>query len=71
MTSTYTSMYAELPETSEYVDSEEEDDLGLGLDFSGLHDPEAMWHFLSTCNHFLSDGSNDYSSDDEGYDPTW
>jgi hypothetical protein len=30
-----------------------------------------MRHFLSACDYFLSNGSNDYSSDDEGYDPTW
>jgi hypothetical protein len=31
---------------------------------------EAMRHFLSACDYYLFDGSNDYSSDDEGYDPT-
>jgi hypothetical protein len=69
-TSTYISMYTDLPETSEYLDSEAEDDLGPSLDFSRLHDPKAMWHFLSACDHFLSDGSNDYNFDDEGYDST-
>jgi hypothetical protein len=69
-TSTYTNMYVDLLEPSGYQDSEEEDGLGPGLDFSGLHDPRAMGHFLSACDSLLSDGSNDYSSDDEGYDPT-
>jgi hypothetical protein len=41
-----------------------------GWDFFGLHDPISMRHFLSTCDYYLSDGSNDYNSDDEGYDPT-
>lgn len=70
MTRTYTSMYADLIETSEYPDFEAEDDMGPCLDFSRLHDPRAMRHFLSACDHFLSDGSNDYNFDDEGYDPT-
>jgi hypothetical protein len=29
-----------------------------------------MRHFLSACDYYLSDSSNDYSSDDEGYDST-
>jgi hypothetical protein len=28
--------------------------MGLGLDFSGLHDPEAMLQFLFTCDELLS-----------------
>lgn len=51
--------------TSERVDSEVEDDLDPDFDFSGLHSPRAMQHFLSTCDYYLSN-----SSDDEGYDPT-
>jgi hypothetical protein len=57
-------------QNSEYVGSEANDDLGPGLDFSGLRDPGAMRHFLSACDYYLSDSSNDYSSDDGGYDPT-
>jgi hypothetical protein len=56
--------------TSEGVDSEEEDDMDPGLDFSRLHDPDSMWHFLSSCDYYLSDGSNNYNFDDEGYNPT-
>jgi hypothetical protein len=56
--------------TSERVDYEEEDDMDPGLDFSGLHDPDSMRHILSACDYYLSDDSNDYSSDYEGYDPT-
>ena len=59
-------MYADLPKPSRYLDSKEEDGLGPSLDFSGLHDPEAMWHFLSVCDNLLFDGFNDYSSNDEG-----
>jgi hypothetical protein len=84
-TSTYTTMYEELlghhlrstlgllatSPNSEYVGSKAEDDLGPGLGFSGLRHPGAMRHFLSTCDYYLSNGSNDYNSDDEGYDPTW
>lgn len=29
-----------------------------------------MQHFLSTSGYYLSNGSNDYNSDDKGYDPT-
>lgn len=29
-----------------------------------------MRHFLSTCDYYLSDDSNDYTSNDEGYNPT-
>lgn len=57
-------MYRELLGTSEYVNFETEDDLGPDLDFFGLHDPEAMWCFLTACDCLLSDGSNDYSFDD-------
>jgi hypothetical protein len=58
------------PFRSECLDSEEEDGPGPGLDFSGLHDPEAMLQFLFACDDLLFDGSNDYNSDKEGYDPT-
>lgn len=66
-TCTYTSMYANLLESSGYLDSKEEDDLCPGLDFSRLRDPEAMRLFLSVCDNLLFDGSNNYNSDDEGY----
>ena len=81
--STYTSTYIELPghhlwstldllatsPTSKHVGSDAEDGLDPGLDFSRLHDPEAMQH-LSRCDYYLFDESNDYNSDDEGYDLT-
>jgi hypothetical protein len=54
----------------EYVGFEAEDDFGPSLDFSGLCDLGTMRHFLSTCDNYLSDGSDDYNSDDEGYDST-
>jgi hypothetical protein len=50
--------------TSEHVDSEEGDDLDPCLDFSGLHDPRSMQHFMSVCDYYSFDGSNDYSFDD-------
>jgi hypothetical protein len=56
--------------TSEHGDSEEEDDMDPDLDFFGLCDPDSMWHFLSVCDYYLFDVSNDYNFDDEGYDPT-
>eukprot|EP00267_Zea_mays_P043203 XP_020395269.1 uncharacterized protein LOC109940245 [Zea mays] len=82
--STHMSAYTELPghhlqstldllattPTSEHVDSEVGDDLDPGLDFFGLCDLGSMRHFLSACDYYLSDDSNDYSSDDEGYNPT-
>jgi hypothetical protein len=40
--SAFTSMYVDLPFPSGCLDSEEEDGLEPGLDFSGLHDHEAM-----------------------------
>lgn len=55
----------------EHVGYEAEDDLDLSLDFSRLHDPRAMRQFLTTCDYYISEGSNDYNSNDEGYDPTW
>jgi hypothetical protein len=63
-------MYVDLPFRSECLDSEEEDGLGPGLDFSRLRDPEAMLQFLFACDGLLFDGSNDYNSDEECYDPT-
>jgi hypothetical protein len=51
--------------------SEEEDDPDVSWDFSGLHDPDAMRDFMSTCDHCLSGCSDDdHSLDDEGCDPT-
>jgi hypothetical protein len=69
-TSAFTNMYANLPFHSGCLDSEEEDGPGLGLDFSRLRDPEAMLQFLFACDDLLSDGSNDYNSNEEGYDST-
>jgi hypothetical protein len=63
-------MYANLPFPLGCLDSKEEDDSGRDLDFTGLRDPEAMQHFLFACDDLLFDGSNDYNSADEGYDPT-
>jgi hypothetical protein len=58
------------PFPSGCLDSEEENCPGPSLDFSGLHDPEAMLQFLFACDNLLSDGSNDYNFDEEGYNPT-
>jgi hypothetical protein len=69
-TSAFTSMYAGLPFPSRCLDFEEEDGLGPGLDLSELHGPEAILQFLFACDKVLSYGSDDYSSDEEGYDPT-
>jgi hypothetical protein len=50
---------------------EEEDDLNVSWDFSGLRDPGAMRDFMSACDHCLSGCSDDgHSLDDEGCDPT-
>jgi hypothetical protein len=82
--STYTSTYTELLDhhlqstldllatspTSKPMGTEEGDDPDSRLDFSRLRDPGAMQHFLSACDYYLSDRSNDYNSDDEGYGPT-
>jgi hypothetical protein len=69
-TSAFTSMYAYLPFPSGCLDSKEEDNLGPSQDFSRLCDPKAMLQFLFACDDLLSDGSNDYSFDEEGYAPT-
>jgi hypothetical protein len=84
LVSTHMSAYTELPghhmqstldllattPTSEHVDSKG-DDLDPGLDFSRLYDLMAMRHFMSVCDYYLSDNSNDYISDDKGYIPSW
>jgi len=50
-----------------HIDSSEEDEAWARADFSGLHDPEAMRHFLAASDYCF--GYSD--SDDEGtYDPT-
>jgi hypothetical protein len=69
-TSAFTNMYADFPFPSRCLDSEEEDGLGRGLDFSRLCDPEAMLQFLFACDELLSDGLDGYNIDEEGYDPT-
>jgi hypothetical protein len=57
--------------TSGPASSEEEDDLDVSWDFSGLRDPGAMRDFMSACDHCLSGCSDDgHSLDDEGYDLT-
>jgi hypothetical protein len=57
--------------TSGPASSEEEDDLDVSWDFSGLRDPGAMRDFMSACDHCLSGCSDDgHSLDDEGYDST-
>lgn len=48
----------------EHVDSKKGDDLYPSLDFSRLRDLGSMRHFLSACDYYLSDGYNDYNSDD-------
>jgi hypothetical protein len=63
-------MYADIPFPSGCRDPREEDCTGLDLDFFGLHNPEAMLQFLFTCDELLSDGSDDYITDEEGYDAT-
>jgi hypothetical protein len=51
--------------------SEEEDDLDFGWDFSGLRDPSAMRDFMTACDYYLSDCSDDgHSLDDEGCGPS-
>jgi hypothetical protein len=35
-------------------DSEEEDDLDSGWDFSGFHDPSAMRDLMTACDYCLS-----------------
>jgi hypothetical protein len=51
--------------------SEEEDEPNSGWDFSGLHDPSAMRDFMTTCDYYLSDCSDDgHSLDDEGCSPS-
>jgi hypothetical protein len=69
-TTAFTIMYVDLPFPSWCLEFEEEDNLGLGLDFSGLHDPEALLQFLFTCNELLSDGPDNYNTDEKAYDPT-
>jgi hypothetical protein len=51
--------------------SEEEDEPDSGWDFSGLGNPSAMRDFMTACDYFLSDYSNDsHSLDDEGCGPS-
>jgi hypothetical protein len=57
--------------TSGPAGSEEENDLDVSWDFSGLRDPSAMRDFMSACDHRLYGCSDDgHSLDDEGCDPT-
>jgi hypothetical protein len=50
--------------------SEEEDGPDSGWDFSGLRDPSAMRDFMTACDYYLSDCSDDgHSLDEEGCGP--
>jgi hypothetical protein len=50
---------------------EEEDDPDSGWDFSGLSNPSAMRDFMTACDYFLSDCSDDgHNLDDEGCGPS-
>jgi hypothetical protein len=69
-TGSFTSLYAGFPFPSRCLDSEEEDGPGPRLDFFGLRDLEAMLQFLFVCDKLLSDGSDDYNANEEGYEPT-
>jgi hypothetical protein len=51
--------------------SEEEDELDSGWDFSGLGNPSAMRDFMTACEYYLSDCSDDgHILDDEGCGPS-
>jgi hypothetical protein len=51
--------------------SEEEDEPDSGWDFSGLSNPSAMRDFMTACDYYLSDCSDDgHSLDDEGCGPS-
>jgi hypothetical protein len=51
--------------------SEEDDEPDSGSDFSGLSNPSAMRDFMTTCDYYLSDCSDDgHSLDDEGCGPS-
>jgi hypothetical protein len=51
--------------------SEEEDEPDSSWDFSGLGNPSAMRDFMTACDYFLSDCSDDgHSLDDEGCGPS-
>jgi hypothetical protein len=62
-TSSLTSLYTGLPFPSGCFDSEEEDGLGIGLDFSRMRDPESMLQFMFACDELLSDSLDDYKAD--------
>jgi hypothetical protein len=51
--------------------SEEDDEPDSGWDFSGLGNPSAMRDFMTACDYYLSDYSDDgHSLDDEGCGPS-
>jgi hypothetical protein len=51
--------------------SEEEDEPDSGWDFSGLGNPSVMRDFMTACDYYLSDCSDDgHSLDDEGCGPS-
>ena len=53
--------------THTHADSSKEDEAWAGADFSGLHDPKAMRHFMVTSDYCF--GYSD-SDDEDTYDPT-
>jgi hypothetical protein len=51
--------------------SKEDDEPNYGWDFSGLHNPGAMWDFMTACDYCLSDCSDgSHSLGDEDCDPS-
>jgi hypothetical protein len=69
-TSSLASFYVGLPFPSGCLNSKQEDGPSIGLDFSGLHDPESMLKFLFACDELLSGSLNGYNTEEGGYDPT-
>jgi hypothetical protein len=63
-------MYIGLQFPSGCLDSEEEDGPSFVLDLSRRRDPESMLQFLYACDEMLSESSEGYNFDGEGYDPT-
>jgi hypothetical protein len=53
---------------SDYVDSAENTNAVVGLDFSGLQDAGAIRHFMAACDYCLTD--SDSGDDEEGYELT-
>jgi hypothetical protein len=55
---------------SDYVDSAENTNVEVGLDFSELQDAGAIQHFMAACDYYLTD-SDSGDDDEEGYGLTW